>query len=325
MKVLVTGAGGFVGANLAANLAGAGHEVVAWVRPGSPTWRLDHLQGTLKVAAVDLLDDSEIDAGVRSVRPDWIFHLAAHGAYSWQRDAERIMQTNLVATVRLLAACQRHGFSAFVNAGSSSEYGFQSHAPREDELPEPNSDYAVMKAAATLHCRFVAQRDDLHVVTLRLYSVYGPWEEPGRLMPTLVARGLEGRLPPLVSPDTPRDFVSVRDAERAFLCAAQRTDVERGSVFNIGSGRQTTLREVVEVARKTMGVNEEPQWGTEPKRSWDAAVWVADPQRAREQLGWSAEDDLPTGFAHLADWLQDHPLLWGRYDISQEKVEAGRR
>ena len=190
---------------------------------------------------------------MRSARPDWVFHLAAHGAYSWQRDAELIMQTNLVSTVRLLAACQRHGFAAFVNAGSSSEYGFQDHAPREDELPEPNSDYAVMKAAATLHCRFVAQRDDVHVVTLRLYSVYGPWEEPGRLMPTLVARGLEGRLPPLVSPDTPRDFVSVRDTERAFLLAAERTDLERGSVFNIGSGRQTTLREVVEVGARAAG------------------------------------------------------------------------
>lgn len=323
MKVLVTGAGGFIGANLAANLAGAGHEVVAWVRPGSPTWRLDHLQSRLTVAPVDLLDEDAIDAGVRSVRPDWIFHLAAHGAYSWQRDAERVMQTNLVATVRLLAACQRHGFSAFVNAGSSSEYGFQDHAPREDELPEPNSDYAVMKAAATLHCRFVARRDDIHVVTLRLYSVYGPWEEPGRLMPALVARGLEGRLPSLVSPDTPRDFVSVRDAERAFLQAAQRTDVERGSVFNIGSGSQTTLREVVEVTRAAMGVEEEPQWGTEPKRSWDAAVWVADPQRARKQLGWSVEDDLPTGFARLVDWLQERPALWDRYGISREKVKRG--
>jgi nucleoside-diphosphate-sugar epimerase len=225
------------------------------------------------------------------------------------------MQTNLVSTVRLLAACQRHGFSAFVNAGSSSEYGFQDHAPGEGELPEPNSDYAVMKAAATLHCRFVAQRDDLHVVTLRLYSVYGPWEEPGRLMPTLVARGLEGSLPPLVSPDTPRDFVSVRDAERAFLRAAEQTDVERGSVFNIGSGRQTTLREVVEVSREQMGIAEEPQWGTEPQRSWDAAVWVADAQRAREQLGWTAKDDLPVGFERLVAWLREHPALWDRYGI----------
>lgn len=317
MRALVTGAGGFVGANLAAGLAGAGHEVVAWVHPGGQNWRLDPLGDTVEVLPVELLDGGAIEAGVQSARPDWVFHLAAHGAYSWQRDAELIMQTNLVSTVRLLAACQRHGFSAFVNAGSSSEYGFQDHAPAEGELPEPNSDYAVMKAASTLHCRFVAQRDDVHVVTLRLYSVYGPWEEPGRLMPTLVARGLEGRLPPLVSPDTPRDFISMRDTESAFLQAAQRTDVERGSIFNIGSGRQTTLREVVEVARAQMGIAEEPQWGTEPQRSWDAAVWVADARRAREQLGWTAEDDLPTGFACLADWLREHPSHWDRYGIDR--------
>jgi UDP-glucose 4-epimerase len=325
VKVLVTGAGGFVGANLAASLAHAGHDVVAWIRPESPTWRLDHLEDAVEVVPVDLLDGEAIDVGVRSARPDWVFHLAAHGAYSWQRDAELIMQTNLVSTVRLLAACQRHGFSAFVNAGSSSEYGFQDHAPREHELPEPNSDYAVMKAAATLHCRFVAQRDDVHVVTLRLYSVYGPWEEPGRLMPTLVARGLEGHLPPLVSPDTPRDFVSVRDAERAFLIAAERTGVERGSVFNIGSGRQTPLREVVEVARAEMDVEEEPEWGTEPQRSWDAAVWVADSEKASKQLGWVAEDDLPTGFARLAEWLRENPSHWHRYELTSPLPNHSRR
>jgi nucleoside-diphosphate-sugar epimerase len=315
VRALVTGAGGFVGANLAARLAEEGHEVVAWTHHGSPTWRLDHLAREVEVAPVELLDSDAVEAALRSARPDWVFHLAAHGAYSWQRDPERIMQTNLVATVRLLAACQTRGFAAFVHAGSSSEYGFQDHAPREDDLPAPNSDYATMKAAATMHCRFVAQRDDVHVVTVRLYSVYGPWEEPGRLMPTLVARGLEGRLPPLVSPDTPRDFVSVRDAERAFLLAAERDGVERGGVFNVASGRETKLREVVEVARGQMGIDAEPQWGTEPQRSWDAAVWVGDPRRAESELGWRAEDDLTGGFARLVEWLRAHPELWGRYGI----------
>jgi nucleoside-diphosphate-sugar epimerase len=317
VRALVTGAAGFVGANLVAALAAAGHDVVAWTHPGGETWRLDELDGAAEVEAVELLDSEAIEAGVERARPDWIFHLAAHGAYSWQRDPERIMQTNLVSTVRLLGACRARGFEAFVHAGSSSEYGFQDHAPAESELPEPNSDYAVMKASATLHCRFVAQREDLHIVTLRLYSVYGPWEEPGRLMPTLVARGLEGKLPPLVSPDTPRDFVSVADADRAFLTAAERTDVERGSVFNIGSGRQTTLREVVEVARRELGIEAEPNWGTEPQRDWDAAVWVGDPRKAEAELGWRAEDDLETGFAALADWVRAHPGLWPRYEIRE--------
>lgn len=318
MRALVTGAGGFVGANLTEALLRAGHDVVAWVHPNSPTWRVDHLTDSVDVVPVELLDADAVEAGVRSVKPDRVFHLAAHGAYSWQRDPELIMQTNLVATVRLLAACQRRGFSAFVHAGTSSEYGFQDHAPGEGELPEPNSDYAVMKAAATMHCRFVAQRDDVHVVTLRLYSVYGPWEEPGRLMPTLAARGLEGRLPPLVSPDTPRDFVSVRDAERAFLLAAERTAVERGSVFNVASGHQTTLREVVEVVRAQLGIADKPEWETEPQRSWDAAVWVGEPRKAKTELGWSAEDDLPTGFARLVAWLRERPELWDRYGIGEK-------
>jgi nucleoside-diphosphate-sugar epimerase len=316
VRAIVTGAGGFVGANLARQLAADGHEVVAWVRPETANWRLDDLADEIEIVPVELLDPAAIEAGVEAARADWIFHLAAHGAYSWQRDAETIMQTNLVATVHLLAAAQSRGFAAFVHAGSSSEYGFQDHAPSETELPEPNSDYASMKTAATLHGRFVAQRDDVHVVTLRLYSVFGPWEEPGRLMPTLVARGLEGKLPPLVSPDTPRDFISVRDTNRAFLAAAERTDLERGTVLNIGSGRETKLREVVDLARRQLGIVVEPSWGTEPQRSWDAAVWVADASRAARELDWTAEDDVETGFAALVGWLREHPEHWDRYEIS---------
>jgi nucleoside-diphosphate-sugar epimerase len=315
VRALVTGAGGFVGANLVEELAVQGHDVVAWVRPGSDNWRLDHLAGQIEVADVDLLEPDAIHDGVAAARPEWVFHLAAHGAYSWQRDPEVIMQTNLVAAVHLLSACQSHGFDAFINAGSSSEYGSKDHAPLEADLPEPNSDYAVMKAATTLHGRFVAQRDDVHVVTLRLYSVFGPWEQPGRLMPTLVARGLKGELPPLVSPDTPRDFISVRDTNRAFMAAARHTELERGSVLNIGAGRETKLREVVEVARAELGIEAEPQWGTEPQRHWDTSVWVSDPTVARERLGWEAEDDVATGFKALADWMRGHPEVHERFGL----------
>jgi nucleoside-diphosphate-sugar epimerase len=318
VRALVTGAAGFVGANLVRALLEQGHEVVAWHRPGGETWRLGPPLDQVELAEVDVTDPSALDSAVGEARPDWVFHLAAHGAYSWQRDAERIMQTNLVSTVRLLEACTKRSVEAFVHAGSSSEYGFKDHPASEDELPEPNSDYAVMKAAATLHCRSLAQRDDVHAVTLRLYSVYGPWEEPGRLMPTLVVKGLEGRLPPLVSPDTARDFVTTRDLSRAFLLAAERADLPRGSVLNIGSGTQTTLRDVVAVAREELGIEEEPHWGSEPPRSWDTTAWVSDPRRAVELLGWRAEDDLRAGFRRLVDWIRDHPELWQRYGVSSQ-------
>ena len=311
----MTGAGGFVGANLVRHLLELGHDVVGIERPGGTHWRLGRVAGEAEVIELDLLDGEAIKRTIHEIRPEWIFHLAAYGAYSWQRDSERIMQTNLVSTVRLLAACESEGFDAFVHAGSSSEYGFKDHAPLETERVDPNSDYAVMKAAATTHGRFVAQRDDFHIVTLRLYSVFGPWEEPGRLMPALCARGLEGRLPPLVAPDTPRDFISVADANRAFVRAAERTDVPRGAVYNIGSGRETKLREVVEIARAEFGIEVEPAWGTEPQRDWDAKVWVADPTLAAEELGWRAADDVATGFRALAQWLREERELWPRYEV----------
>lgn len=315
MKALVTGAGGFVGANVVRHLLGSGHEVVAIERPGGSHWRLEELASEhVEVIELDLLDAEGITRAVTAIRPDWVFHLAAYGAYSWQRDTERIMQTNLVSFVRLLAACEAVGFDAFVHAGSSSEYGFKDHAPRESERVDPNSDYAVMKAAATTHGRFVAQRDDFHIVTLRLYSVFGAWEEPGRLMPTLCARGLEGRLPPLVSPDTPRDFVSVEDVNRAFVAAAS-TVTPRGGVYNICSGRETKLREVVEIARAEFGITAEPAWETEPQRDWDAKVWVGDPRLAATELGWHARDDVSTGFHAIASWLRERQDLWPRYGI----------
>jgi dolichol-phosphate mannosyltransferase len=318
VRALVTGAAGFVGANLARALRDQGHDVVAWHRPGGEPWRLEPLTDDVEVVEVDVTDADALERGVDWARPDWVFHLAAHGAYSWQQDAERIMEVNLASTVRLLDACARRDVAAFVHAGSSSEYGFKDHAPSEDELPEPNSDYAVMKAAATLHCRSIAQRLDVHAVTLRLYSIYGPWEEPGRLMPTLVVRGLEHRLPPLVDPDTARDFVTTADLVRAFVLAAERSDLPRGTVLNIGSGVQTTLRDVVEVAREELDIEDGPEWGSEPPRSWDTTAWVSDPRRAQELLGWRAGDDLRSGFRVLVDWMRDHPELWQRYGVSSQ-------
>jgi dolichol-phosphate mannosyltransferase len=322
VRVLVTGAGGFVGAHVARRLAGAEHEVIAAVRPGGDPWRL--AGAPLTRLDLDLEDAAAIDKAVSDTRPDWILHMAAHGAYSWQTDRDRIVATNLRATALLLDAAADHGVTSFVHAGSSSEYGLKDHPTSERDVPEPNSDYAVAKAAATMHCAHVARARDVHAVTLRLYSVYGPWEEPNRLVPKLIANGLEGGLPPLVAPDTARDFVFVDDVYDAFVLAAERTDLPRGSIFNVGSGRQTTLREIVSVARTLLGVEREPDWGSHAARSWDTSVWVGDPSLAAEQLGWRAARDLRRGLGDTIDWLTSEPGLWERYGLSAAAIATAR-
>jgi len=313
---LVTGAAGFVGANLVRRLLRDGHRVAAAVRPGGTRWRLEGIAGDVELVELNLSDQGAVSAAVERVRPEWVFHLAAHGAYSWERDFARIVETNLVATGWLLEAALRVGFEGFVHTGSSSEYGFKTHAASENEAVDPNSAYAVAKAAATAYCRHFAREHDVNVTTLRLYSVYGPYEDPRRLVPTLISCGMKGDLPPLVAPDTGRDFVFTIDVEEALLHAVGN-HVERGAVFNVGSGRQTTIAELVEIARQQFGIAVVPAWGSHAARSWDTSVWVADCTAIEHDLGWHPRVGLAEGFALTAKWLESHPEVWDVYGIAR--------
>lgn len=311
-RALVTGGTGFVGANLVRRLLEEGHVVGLLVRDGHDPWRLEDVSDQLRWIHASLEEGTGLREAVADFKPQWIFHLAAHGAYSWQRDAPSILKTNVLGTANLLDACLEVGFEAFLNTGSSSEYGLKDHAPREDEVLEPSSTYAVAKAAATMYCAHAARVLGAHVATLRLYSVYGPWEEPRRFIPQLVARGLEGRLPPLASKETARDYIYVSDVCDAYLTIARGTQ-DPGSIFNVGSGVQTTLGQAVELARHVLGVKAEADWKSMPDRGWDTATWVADITRVKERTGWRPRVDLEEGLRLTADWLAANPRLKERY------------
>jgi nucleoside-diphosphate-sugar epimerase len=294
VRALVTGAGGFVGANLVRRLCADGHEVHAVCRPSGSRGRLWNLDG-IAVHEANLAAPGTAGALVNDVAPDWIFHLAAHGAYSWENDAQRICEANLYATIELADAAERLGVRAFVHAGSSSEYGFKDHPAEEEERPDPNSTYAVAKAAATMYCGHRAREGELPAVTLRLYSVYGALEDPRRLVAKLLTEGLQGCLPPLVSPGTARDFVYVEDVCDAFLLAASGADGAAGGIYNVGSGRETSIGELVEHVRALLDIPATPRWGTHAPRKWDSDIWCASTAKTARDLGWSATTGVEDG------------------------------
>lgn len=312
-RALLTGGSGFIGANLARRLLADGHDVHLLVRPGFNGWRLEGIRDDIHLHEADITDQEAVERVLLGSRPDWIFHLAAHGAYPTETDLSRMLRTNVHGTISMLSGALNTGVEAFVNAGSSSEYGFKDHAPSESELVEPNSNYAVTKASATLFCRLVGWQSGANVTTLRLYSAYGPWEQPSRLMPTLVARGLEGRLPELASPSIARDFVFVDDVVDAFLAAANHPQSDPGAVYNIGTGVQTSLAEVVRLARSELAISTEPQWGSMEDRSWDTAVWVSDSGRARNVLGWQPQLTVREGFRRLVEWVKSSEVMAAYY------------
>ena len=311
--ILLTGGTGFVGANLARRLIERGDRVNLLVRPGYAPWRIATIRDDISLHVVDLRDRERLRETVRRVKPDWIFHLAACGAYCWQNDIQQILSTNVNGTANLVQACLSAGFDHFVNAGSSSEYGFKRGAPSENERLEPNSHYAVAKAIGTQYCRIAGIRGKRKVTTLRLYSVYGPFEEPRRFIPTLLVNALHKRLPCLVDPETARDFIFVDDFVDACLRVAGSERIGPGVVFNVGTGISTTIGQAVDMVKQILQLPVDPQWGTFPRRSWDTTCWVADIGKIKSVLGWTPETDLRSGLQKTLEWFRLNPEYFDYY------------
>jgi UDP-glucose 4-epimerase len=313
MKAALTGGTGFIGANLVRALLRRGAEVHLLNRPEAAAWRIDAIRSDVTQHVVDLGDATSIRGVLRTIGPEVVIHLAQFGGYPWQAGLEQMIATNQTAGINLLQAAAAVGARLFVNTGSSSEYGPKPYPTRESDVLEPGSDYAATKAAFTMHCQQWARRVHRPVPTLKLYSVYGPYEEPRRLIPRLISLGLEGRLPPLAAPDTARDFVFVGDVVEAYLRTLDVALSDPGAIYNICSGRQMTLRATVDAARSALSISQEPRWNAMASRSWDTNVWVGDPARAATELGWRAATALDAGLRAFADWLVREPRMQEHY------------
>ena len=160
--------------------------------------------------------------------------------------------------IELVAQLAARPIAAFVHAGSSSEYGANSAAPLESDACAPNSHYAVSKVAAADFLHYFGKQQAFPCVNLRLYSVYGPLEDPSRLIPNLLRTALDGGLPPLVDPDISRDFVYVDDVCEAFVRPPRAASGPLRRVLQHRQRPKTTIRDLAELARETFGIDAEP-------------------------------------------------------------------
>jgi len=301
--ILVTGASGFIGSNLYKTLAAVRDDVYAVVRRGK-NWRLAEVRDE-NMVAVDLNDYAATKNLVDSIGPQTVFECAAYGAYSFEEDASLIYQTNVQSIVNLAELLAKRTCAAFIHAGSSSEYGGNCSAPAEDSMCEPNSHYAVSKVAVASYLRYMGKYRNFPCANLRLYAVYGPYEDSARLIPTLLRNALAGKLPPFVDPRTSRDFIYVGDVCAAFIRAAAAMHPGLyGESFNIGTGVKTTIADLAETTRRVFGVNEEPKFGSMEARAWDLPDWYADPGKAYTKLGWKPATGLDQGLRLTADWVK---------------------
>ena len=322
--IWVVGASGFIGAKLFFSLSRLRPDVFAVSRQVEASWRLLHCPYPNRLS-LDITSAREVEAAVKKHRPRTVFNLSAYGAYERQNNPARIHDVNYHGTLNLVTALQESGCDAFVQAGTSSEYGLNCAGPAETAALQPNSDYAVSKAAASYLLGYYGHIRQFPCAHLRLYSVYGPWEERDRLVPTLVRLGLQGQYPPLVNPAVSRDFVYVDDCTRAFVQAALiACRSQPGRTFNIATGTKTSLAEIAQLTRQLFAIPTEPVFGAMPNRKWDLSNWYGDPARAHAELAWSSRVPLATGLGLTTDWekLAAPHVRFGVVPRQPEKLSA---
>lgn len=301
--ILVLGASGFIGANLYRMIHEVRHDVYAVVH-SDKSWRLADIPDD-KIITVDLTDASSTKNLIDTINPKSVFDCVAYGAYSFEEDTRKIYKTNFDALVGLVELLQRKKISAYVHAGSSSEYGTNASAPSEDAPCEPNSHYAVSKVASETFLRFVGKQRGFPCIHLRLYSIYGPLEDTSRLIPNVLKCAISGTLPPFVDKDTSRDFLHVEDACCAFIIAAAKMNPDLyGETFNIGSGVKTTIGELANTIANLFKINETPVFGSMKGRTWDMCDWYANPAKAETVLGWKPSIALENGLLSMSKWIQ---------------------
>ena len=302
--IWVVGASGFVGSNLYHLLSQHRSDVYALIH-SRKTYRLKSVPDNKRIS-LDLLDAVAVLQVVGLYRPRTIFSLFSYGAYSFQKEASKILSTNLIGLSNLVEALSTCPISAFVHAGSSSEYGLNSQAPHELAHVVPNSVYSVSKYAASSYLSFLSRSAGLPAINLRLYSLYGPLEDTSRLVPQLLINALHhDTYPPLVSANITHDFVYVEDACNAFVLAASKMNPEiAGNSYNIGTGVKTSICDIANLVGETFGVSDSPVFGTMEERSWDLLDWYANPTAAKDDLGWEATTSLTVGLKKTAAWIR---------------------
>lgn len=303
--ILVIGASGFVGANILRSILAERDDVVGTIFSGD-SWRLEGVPAKNQ-QFMNLQDPISVRSVLDRVQPKTIFDCSSFGAYSFEQEYERIHATNYLSFIRLMEEVVLRDVAAFVHAGSSSEYGANAAAPKESDTLLPNSHYAVSKAATAQAITYYGKTRGVPVVNLRLYSVYGPYEDSSRLIPVLCAKSLSGELPPFARPATGRDFVHVDDVTAAFVAAAvEMTPQTAGESYNIGSGTKTTLADLAAAAKAAFGIAHEPEFNPSIARAWDVDDWYADASKAKQDFKWSAKITLKDGLEKTRDWWRDY-------------------
>lgn len=301
MRVLLTGATGFLGSHVARLLVHEGCEVHALVRAESSLARLDDVRDALHLVRGDVLDAEQVTDAVGRVQPELCLHLAWYaepGVY-----LRSPLNTRYIgATVHLAEQLAGAGCKRLVVAGTCAEYDADYGYLSESTPTRPVTLYAASKVAAQTVLAVLAEQIGLSVAWPRIFYIYGPGENPKRFVPDIITTLLAGRPTRTTLGEQVRDYLHVEDVAGA-LWAVAGSDL--AGVVNVGSGVPVTNREIVLKIGEIVGRPELVKLGDLPYRAGDPMFVCANVDRLRKRTGWLPAYDIESGLRHTVGWWRE--------------------
>lgn len=307
-RVLVTGAGGFIGSHLTERLVQLGAKTRAFVRynsSGAWGW-LDHspLKNDFEVVLGDIRDQDTVSHAAADI--DIVFHLAALIAIPYSYNAPlSYVRTNVEGTLNVLQAAQRAGDALVVHTSTSEVYGTARTVPIDENHPlQGQSPYSATKIGADKIAESFHLSFGLPVVTVRPFNTFGPRQSARAVIPTIITQALEGSTIRLGNLEPTRDLNFIADTVEGFIKAAE-TPKAIGEVINLGSGREISIGDLASLILKLMNKDVAITMEGARVRPENSEVdrLCADSRKGQSILGWTPKYSLEEGLAATIEWI----------------------
>ena len=316
LKVVVTGAGGFIGSHLVERLLGLGAQVTAFVRYNSrnDAGVLDFIVDTKRDVRIVSGEIRELET-VRSLLKgsDIVFHLAALVGipYSYVHPSE-VMEVNTIGTLNVLNAAREHGLKKIVVTSTSEVYGSALYVPIDENHPkQPQSPYSASKIAADAISLSFYHSFNLPVAIVRPFNTYGPRQSDRAIIPTIISQALTRNVISIGNTTPTRDFTFVTDTVEGMLRIAE-SDQAMGKEINLGSGREISIGDLAKKIAVQLNASVEIKKGEERIRPAKSEVerLLSSNERAKQLAGWEPKIGLDQGLMLTVDWIRNHPDMY---------------
>lgn len=312
-KVLVTGAGGFIGSHLVEALLGRGVLVRAFVHYNSrndPGF-LKQLPGEtlerIEIIGGDIRDAMAVQQAVQGC--EYVFHLGALISipYSYRHPVE-VAETNFLGTLNILNACRQAGVIRLIHTSTSEVYGTALYTPIDEQHPlQGQSPYSASKIAADKMVESYHAAYGLPVVTVRPFNTFGPRQSARAVIPTIITQALARDVIQLGNLDTTRDFTYVTDTVAGFLCAAE-AQLAEGVTYNLGTGLEIRIGDIAEKIVQFTGRRVEIVVDAQRLRPRSSEVFqlISNNTLARQKINWTPRVGLDEGLHRTIEWVRAH-------------------